>query len=478
MKPTRSALQRVHAKADKLMLVVVWLLFAMSLALSPMHATLQLAFGVGLPAALATTALVVLAPGAFATRAVAASALVVFCALHIQQSMGMSEMHFGLFVALAFLVSYRDWRPIVIAALLIALHHLGFKYLQSWGLGVACFTDPALELVLVHAAYVVAETAVLVYLAEVLRKEAQQAAEVEAMITRLGNGTAGQVDLSGPAGAARSALGQSLEATLGSLQAVVADVRRGTHTMAVASVQIAAGCRDLSSRTEVQAGSLQVTAASVARLTSTVAQNADNAQQANRLALSASQVAVRGGEVVGQVVDTMASIDASSQKIVDIIGTIDGIAFQTNILALNAAVEAARAGEEGRGFAVVAAEVRHLAHRSASAAREIKRLIDDSVADIEAGSSLVLQAGRTMDEIVGSVQRVTDIMADITAASREQQLGIEEINRAIAQVDQLTRQNTELVGDAAGNAASLQEQAGALVEAVGVFTLDPAPPRP
>jgi methyl-accepting chemotaxis protein len=208
-------------------------------------------------------------------------------------------------------------------------------------------------------------------------------------------------------------------------------------------------------------------------LTSTVKQNADNARQANQLAVSASGVAVKGGTVVSQVVDTMSAINASSKKIVDIIGVIDGIAFQTNILALNAAVEAARAGEQGRGFAVVAAEVRNLAQRSAAAAKEIKTLIGDSVDKVEEGSQQVAQAGKTMEEIVDSVKRVTDIMAEITVASQEQTSGIEQINQAITQMDQVTQQNAALVEEAAAAAASLQEQASGLSEVVSVFRLDP-----
>jgi len=259
-----------------------------------------------------------------------------------------------------------------------------------------------------------------------------------------------------------------------SLVRIVSEVRTGTDTIATASGQIASGNQDLSSRTEEQASSLEETAASMEELTSTVKQNADNARQANQLAVSASEVAVKGGEVVGQVVHTMASINESSKKIVDIIGVIDGIAFQTNILALNAAVEAARAGEQGRGFAVVASEVRNLAQRSAAAAKEIKGLIDDSVGKVQAGSELVGEAGNTMHEIVSSVKRVTDIMGEITAASQEQTSGIEQINQAITQMDQVTQQNAALVEQAAAAAASLQEQAGGLVHAVSVFRLQAA----
>jgi aerotaxis receptor len=253
------------------------------------------------------------------------------------------------------------------------------------------------------------------------------------------------------------------------LFAIVSDVGENVAGVMSASSQIASGNQDLSSRTEQQASSLEQTAASMEELTSTVKQNADNARQANQLAVSASEVAVKGGTVVSQVVDTMGSINASSKKIVDIIGVIDGIAFQTNILALNAAVEAARAGEQGKGFAVVASEVRSLAQRSASAAKEIKTLIGDSVEKVEAGSKQVQEAGRTMEEIVGSVRRVTDIMGEITTASQEQTSGIEQINQAITQMDQVTQQNAALVEEASATAQLLQEQADGLVKAVRVF---------
>jgi len=257
-----------------------------------------------------------------------------------------------------------------------------------------------------------------------------------------------------------------------SLAAIVGQVRSGADTIATASTQIAAGNLDLSSRTEQQASSLEETASSMEELTSTVKQNADNARQANQLAASASEVALKGGAVVAQVVDTMDGINASSKKIVDIIGVIDGIAFQTNILALNAAVEAARAGEQGRGFAVVATEVRSLAQRSAAAAKEIKALIGDSVAKVDVGSALVGQAGSTMEQIVASIGRVTDIMGEITAASSEQSAGIELVNQAITEMDGVTQQNAALVEQAAAAAESMQDQASTLAQMVSVFKLD------
>jgi methyl-accepting chemotaxis protein len=254
-----------------------------------------------------------------------------------------------------------------------------------------------------------------------------------------------------------------------SLLDIVTRVRNGTDTIATASSEISSGNQDLSSRTEQQAGSLEETASSMEELTSTVKQNADNARQANQLASVASQTAVRGGEVVAQVVSTMGSINESANRIADIITVIDGIAFQTNILALNAAVEAARAGEQGRGFAVVAGEVRTLAQRSAAAAKEVKGLIDDSVEKVQAGSRLVDQAGSTMNEVVGSVQRVSDMISEISAASDEQRAGIEQVNQAITQMDQVTQQNAALVEEAAAAADAMQEQAHQLAALVGTF---------
>ena len=264
---------------------------------------------------------------------------------------------------------------------------------------------------------------------------------------------------------------QALAAMQHNLGQIVSTVRQGSESVASASTQIAQGNQDLSARTESQASALEETAASMEELSSTVKQNADNARQANQLAQSASKVAVQGGEVVAQVVDTMKGINDSSKKIADIISVIDGIAFQTNILALNAAVEAARAGEQGRGFAVVASEVRSLAGRSAEAAKEIKKLITDSVDQVGQGTSLVDQAGATMNEVVAAIRRVTDIMAEISAASSEQSQGVSQIGEAITNMDQTTQQNAALVEEMAAAASSLKSQAQDLVESVAVFKL-------
>jgi methyl-accepting chemotaxis protein len=267
-------------------------------------------------------------------------------------------------------------------------------------------------------------------------------------------------------------IGIEINKFVGGIAEIVTEVSASAAAIAASSAQIAAGNLDLSSRTETQASALEETASSMEEMTSTVKNNADNARQANELVLNASEVAVQGGNVVHEVVQTMMSINESSRKIVDIISVIDSIAFQTNILALNAAVEAARAGEQGRGFAVVASEVRTLAHRSAAAAKEIKALIHDSVGTVDAGTKLVDEAGDTMQRIVTSVQGVAQIMGEITSASAEQSCGIDQINQAVIEMDNTTQQNAALVEEAAAAAASLQDQAARLVRIIGVFKLD------
>ncbi|MGQ0621046.1 MAG: methyl-accepting chemotaxis protein [Panacagrimonas sp.] len=307
-----------------------------------------------------------------------------------------------------------------------------------------------------------------------ITEQKQAVTEVQRVLSALSQGDLTE-QMSGSYTGDFARMKEDANATVEQLTQIITQIKTATDTINTAAKEISAGNSDLSARTEQQAASLEETASSMEELTSTVKQNAENAKQANQLAMGASEVARKGGSVVSEVVTTMSAINESSKKIVDIISVIDGIAFQTNILALNAAVEAARAGEQGRGFAVVAAEVRSLAQRSAGAAKEIKTLIGDSVEKVGNGSKLVEQAGKTMEEIVTSVKRVTDIMAEISAASQEQSQGIEQVNQTVTQMDEVTQQNAALVEQASAAARSLEEQAGGLAHSVSLFKLEEAP---
>jgi methyl-accepting chemotaxis protein len=380
-------------------------------------------------------------------------------------------LHFGVFVLSSFLLVYRDWRPIVAAAGTIALHHLTFNYMQAAGWGVYCFTDAGLPRVLAHAAYVVTQSAVLCAMAVAMRRDEQMADELRAMAAQV-HGSDGKLELGALQNfTPHSDTARIYHALLQQTANAVAAVHTATDSVAAASRELAQGNQDLSSRTERQASSLQQTAASVEELKNAVRQSAENARLADELAHSASRTAVEGGALFNEVVTRMQEISAASGKIAEIIGVIDGIAFQTNILALNAAVEAARAGEQGRGFAVVAGEVRNLAQRSAQAAREIKALIEDSVGKVSLGAQQVHAARDSIDAIVGQVKRVTELIGEIAAAARQQAGGIDQINEAVAEIDRGTQQNAALVEQSAAAAASLREQADRMAQAVALFRL-------
>src|SRR5450830_35280 len=464
-------LDRYYHQAHRLVLPLLWLLFVVGLGLSGLHDTWHWALLIGLPSALIPSLLIWRAPHAFVTRALIAVAMMVFAALFIHQAAGMTEWHFSIFVLLAFLLCYRDWKVIVVAAAVIAVHHLSFNYLQQWGYGVLCFTKPGLGEVVLHAAFVVVESVVLAYLAGLLYRDAVQAGELSIRVSAMASAGDGAIDLRFEGAAPMSNGGKALQLMLVELRDAITDVRDGTSAIASASSAIADGNQALAARTEKQTSSLTETATSMAEITNAVKNSAGHAEHADALARSAADVAERGGVEVGKVVATMAAISTSSQKIVDIIGVIDGIAFQTNILALNAAVEAARAGEQGRGFAVVASEVRSLAQRSAVAAKEIKQLINASAQEVDIGGMLVAQAGKTMDDVVGSIRSVTETMAQIRAATREQSTSIEHVNQAVLEIETLTQQNVAMVEQAAHSSLTLNQQVQRLVGVVHVFKL-------
>ena len=383
-------------------------------------------------------------PGSLVSRLTFAFALTAMVALHIDLGKGTIEFHFGVFVVLGLLLMYSDWRPILLAAALVAVHHLVTDRLQASGIGVFCLATPSVLKVMMHALYVILQTAAEIYMAVWMSRAAQQGATSAATLTD----------------------------TLGRLRAAFTTTQESAANIESTSSEIASGNADLSRRTEQAAGQLQRAASSMEQLTSTVKSSAESAAGANRLATTAAKVAERGGEVVREVILKMEDITTSSRKIADIIGVIDGIAFQTNILALNAAVEAARAGEQGRGFAVVATEVRSLAQRSATAAREIKTLINASVENVDSGSRLVNEAGGTMQEIVSGIRSVASIIDEISRSAAAQTSGIELIHGTVTDLDQMTQQNSALVEQSAATAESLRVQAERLTTVVSAFNLD------
>jgi len=452
---------------DRMVLLGIALGAITSLILGFQFIDTSLAVGGTLVFVLLAVAAYGLARGTALSQYVLTFALIGLVVLHIQLAQGMVEFHFGVFVTLALLLVYRDWRIILFAALMYAVHHVLFDRLQAAGYGLYCLSKPNFPVVLLHAAYVVVQSAVQVMLVVGMSRAARTGEELGELVSRVNQ--ADGIDLNVAQVLTSTDSGNALKSTLARMDSAVSAVRSGAHSIEVACAEIASGNQDLSNRTEQTASNLQRTASNMDSLTHMVKQSADSVRQANQLAMNASSVAAQGGEVVSQVVDTMRGINEASKRISDIISVIDGIAFQTNILALNAAVEAARAGEQGRGFAVVASEVRSLAGRSAEAAKEIKTLINASVERVEHGSQLVDQAGSTMNEVVSSIRQVTDIMGEISAASSEQANGVANVGQAVSEMDQATQQNAALVEQMAAAAGSLNQQAQDLVQTVAVF---------
>jgi methyl-accepting chemotaxis protein len=436
-------LDAIRRKADRIMCAILGLHLLYCLALAPWHGSYMAFFLVGVPTAGIAMLLTLRMPGHLLTRLVVAAEFMVLTALAIHQARGMIEMHFGFFVLFAVLLFYRDWRVYVSATLVAAIHHISFNYFQEMNYGVFCFTKSGWDVVAIHVGYVLFAFAILVYLSEVMRKE-----------------TIGSDKLLQGANESNRVL------------RVLADrVSEVAGQMMNSVQQVGSGNALMSSRAEQQSSTLEETSAAMHQLTTTVKHNEENARQANALASGASAVAAKGGQAVGDVVKTMSGIEQSSRKIADIISVIDSIAFQTNILALNAAVEAARAGDEGRGFAVVASEVRHLAQRTATAAKEIKALIGDSVLQVEAGGKLVEEAGKTMHEIVTSTRQVTDIIAQIALASKEQSLGIHQVNQALVNMEEAAQQNSVVVESTSAAVATMHEQTTSLLDTVEEFDL-------
>ncbi len=462
-----SSRQIAWLKADRLMLVAIGLQALLALVLGWQWGQNGLAWGIGLPLLLLAGGLYGMAGGTAVSAHGMAFVTMAMVALHIQLGKGMLEYHFGVFTSLAFLLVYRNWAPIVTGAAVIAVHHILFDRLQLAGMGTFCLTEPDFGRVLIHAGYVVVQTAFEVLIAIEMHKRAVEQSELIRMVE--GMEDQGRINLN--TGSLRASIGTAaqLQQAMARIASAVSQVQVAAQSIGTASAEIASGNQDLSNRTEQTASSLQQTSSSMDQLTHAVGNTAASAREANGLAAGASTAAAKGGAVVGQVVSTMQAIDASAKKIADITGMIDSIAFQTNILALNAAVEAARAGEQGKGFAVVASEVRNLAQRSAEAAKDIKGLISTSVEQVAAGADLVQAAGEAMKEIEGSVQRVAGLIGEIADSSAQQSQEIARVNQAILQLDQVTQQNAALVEQSAAAAESMREQAARLSESSAVF---------
>jgi methyl-accepting chemotaxis protein len=453
---------------DRIILSGIAAVFIGSLLYGWVFDELGLAAGIGVSLLGASLVVALYARGGMLSQVALPFLGMAMVSLMIQVSHGHNEAHFAVFAFLAILVTYRRMIPVLVGAAAIAVHHLTFNYFQSLGWGPVCFSQPSFLRVVEHAAFVVAETAVLLVLAGRAKADfmaAEELTQIAASLVRKN----GSVDLSVTRRTAQSPAAEILLGALTHIATLIEQVRDAANAINHSTAELSSGNQSLSHRTEQTASSLQSTAASVEQITSTMLASSGSADQANGLVGTASHVATRGGEAVSRVVETMNDIQHSSRKITEIIGVIDGIAFQTNILALNAAVEAARAGDQGRGFAVVASEVRNLAQRSAAAAKEIKTLITDSVAQVQVGSALVRDAGQTIDEIVSQVRGVSSLIQEVTHSTKEQTQGIGQINEAIGHLEGNTQQNAALVEEIAASTRQLREQAQRLVGALAVF---------
>lgn len=461
-------LRPLRADADRYLLGALWLGFLVALAIGQSQKELDVAARFGLPIALLLTVAVIWRPGTLFTRLAMGTALMCMVALHIHLSHGLIETHFAVFVVLALLLAYRDWRVIALAAGVIAVHHLSFNHLQQAGWNLYCLAKPSLEMVLYHAGYVVAQSAFEIVLVVRLRREALEGLELDRLVRRITAQADGRLDVQ-VRDETVTPMGNRLGAALAAIANTVREVRQASLQIQMSAREINRGSQDLSYRTEEQASNLEQTASAVREMTGNVKHTALAAREAAQLTASASGIAQRGRESVDELVQSMEEISRSSARIADITSVIDSIAFQTNLLALNAAVEAARAGENGRGFAVVAAEVRNLAQRSANAAKEVRGLIQQGNVRINQGAGQAEVAGSTIKQLVDSVERVTALVLDVDASTARQATGVTQFESAVNLLEQMTHSNSALAEESAAAGESLLELADALTDVVGRF---------
>jgi methyl-accepting chemotaxis protein len=463
------ALIAVNRSGDVVMIITALASALVALAIGDYFGDLRLAAIIDAVVVTAAGLAFCLSRGTFFSRVVLTVCNVCLIALHIQLGRGTVEFHFGVFVLLGLLMVYRDWRVLVLAAALFVIHHLVFDRLQALNYNVYCTAQPSIFMVLLHASYVFGQTATEIYLALKLSQAAVEASDLLAIVHRVDQGELICLDVEQVPVKAANAL--ALKRAVLKIGEAISEVSVATSSIENASSEIVLGNNYLSQRTSEQANSLQQTAESMERLTGSVTDNAQTAEQASQVARSASSAALDGGKAVGRVVATMNEISQSSERIGVISSVVDSIAFQTNILALNAAVEAARAKDQGRGFSVVASEVRMLAQRSATAAREIKDLIDDSRKRVDVGVELVHETGGSIEELVRQASRVSELIGTISTASEQQTSGITQVSVAMTQLDNVTQQNAALVEQSAAATESLKDQATRLKEVISGFVL-------
>lgn len=478
MKSQEDIINHQHARSTRVLVIVAWLCLLVCGLLAPWYSTWTELFLIGFPAAILPTALAYLLPHSRITRVGVGLSFMVLSALSIHQGHGMIELHFSIFGLLAFLLFYRDWMPIVAAAALIAVHHLSFNYLQAAGLGVFVFqSGPGINLVLIHAAFVVFESVILIYMAVILNKESVQNAELQIVAEHL-SVNSGKIDLSFDSLNLKSEFGHRMRQYLTALSSAISKVGSGANIVSHSTREIATGNSSLAQRTEEQSVSMQQRGESIKEIADAVIHSAKYTSQVDLLAGSASTDAKDGHIAIKAAVDAMQEISNASKQIFEIVNAINEISFKTNLLAINASIEAAHAGEQGKGFAVVAEEVRSLAKKSAEAADETKCLIEDTIEKVQNGYTLVNTAGAAFENIATSVEKLSQLTSRISSEGNRQKQSISQVDLSVQQINELTARNNAMVEEVAAASDTLNSETDQLIEAIDIFHLSKTSGQP